>query len=180
MKHPTTRRIAAAATAMLVSGGVLLTPSAADAAKPKPLTGKISATVPMTCMIFTTEFAYDAKVTLKATRATKTAKAVALAATMSDMPGTAPLALDYDTTTKLSLKVASASATLKGKGHIDVGPQEPTPMAPAKGSAKVKGSSLAVSVKKLDLTVLTDDGAELTTIPCVPSASASLGKLRLK
>lgn len=182
MNQPSTgRRVAAAATALLLSGSVLLAPSPAQAAKKaKPLKGNLSKTVTMGCDIFGTEFDYDATIKLTGKRATKKAKAVKLTAKMSDMPGKAPLALDYDVRGELSLKVGSAATTLIGSGRMTVDAHEPTTIPTLKGSAKAKGQKLAVTVQSFDLVVLNDDGSELTTIPCTPSGNGKMGKLKLK
>ena len=117
----TVRRCAAvvAASALVVGATSLMVP--AEAAKAPAYKGSVVGTVPMTCNVFGTDFAYDAKIKLIGTRATKDDKKVALKATMSDMPGVAPVAIDNDMEGTLKLKIGTTKATLKGKRHVTTG-----------------------------------------------------------
>ncbi len=99
---------------------------------------------------------------LKGIRAKKGAAPIALTAKMSDMPGVAPVPLDYDVTDALALTVGGAKTTLKGKGHVTAAAKSPVPVPPLKGSVKNKKNSFAVVVTKFTFTVL---GMDMTCVP---------------
>jgi hypothetical protein len=179
MKHSSIARRGAAgvaAAALTLGASALLAPAADAQAKAKSLKGSVTGTVPMTCNVFGTDFAYDATIKLSGVRATKKDKNVALKATMSKMPGVAPVAIDNDMQATLKLKVGSTSVTLKGTKHVTTAADEPVPMPPVKGAAKIKKNSNAVTVTSLSVYVPDYD----MTMDCVPTDSNALGTLSLK
>lgn len=176
MKHSIARRCAAVATALALTAGAgsLLAPGA-QAAKAKPKKGSVTATVPFDCVIFDTEFVYDATIKLTGTRAPK-AKAVALKATFSHFPGVSPVPIDNDTQVKLSLKMGTKKVVLKGKGHSEAAAGEVVPVPPVKGSITSTSNSFAASATKMEFTI---PDYQLT-ITCVPAGTGELGTLKLK
>lgn len=177
MKHHSSiarRGAAVVAAAALALGASTLMPGVADAAT--PLKGGVSKTVPMTCTIFDNEFDYDATIKLKGVRAKKSDPKVVLRATMSDMPGVSPVAIDNDVEATLKLKVGTSKATLKGKGHATAGAGEPVAVPPVKGSVKNRRNSLPVSVTSMSVYI--PDYA--LTMTCVPAGSGAMGTLKLK
>ena len=176
-QHPTlVRRCAAvvAASALVVGASSLLSP--AEAAKAAAGKGSVTGVVPMTCNVFGTDFAYDAKIKLSGTRAKKGDKKIALKATLSDMPGVAPVPIDNDMEATLKLKVGSTSATLKGKRHVTAAPNEPVPMPAVKGAVNNTKNSNAVTVTSFSVYIPDFD----MTMGCVPTDSNALGTLKLK
>ncbi len=148
----------------------------ADAAKAKPLKGTSSGTVALACNVIGSDFDFAATIKLAGVRKTKTDKKVTLKAKISDMPGVAPVPINNDMTSKLSLKVGSSKATLSGKGHATAAASSPVPVQPAAGTVSNKKNTLAVTVTKLSMTI--PDYA--MTISCVPAESGALSTLRLK
>lgn len=179
MKHSSIARrgaAAAAAAALALSASTLLAPAADAKSKPKPLKGSTSGTVLFNCDFAGTPFEYNATIKLSGVRKSATTKPVKLKATMSDLPGVAPLALDFDATETVNLTVGTVKTVLKGAGHLTTGAAyEPAPMFPAKGSASTKSNSLPITVKALSLVVLGN------TINCTPAeGQGALGTLKLR
>ena len=172
------RRCAAVVTtaALVVGASSMLAP--AEAAKKKPLKGSVSGTVPMTCHMpaFDVDFDYDATIKLSGTRAKKADKKLVLKATLSNMPGVSPVAVNNDIEATLKLKVGSTAATLKGKKKAVAGASEPVPMPPVKGSVNNKKNSNAVTVTSLSIYI--PDFA--MSMDCVPTDSNALGTLKIK
>lgn len=179
MKHQSIARRCAAVTAtaaLALGGSALLAPGAAEAKpKPKPLKGSVTGVVSLDCAFGDSPFVYDATITLKGVRASKTAKPVKLTATMSDLPGVAPVPLDYDAEGEMDLTVGAVTTVLKGKGHLKADAAAPAPMFPMKGAANTKSNALPVTVNEVALTVLG------MTIACTPvEGQGALGTLTLK
>lgn len=179
MKHSSIARrgaAAVAATALTLSAAALLAPAADAKPKPKPLKGSTTGTVLFNCDFSGTPFEYNATIKLAGVRKTKTTKPVKLTATMSDLPGVAPLALDFDATSAMDVTVGTVDTVLKGKGHLKTsGPNEPAAMFPAKGTASTKSNSLPVTVTAFEVEVLGN------TIVCTPAeGQGALGTLTLK
>jgi len=162
-----------AAAALAIGASTLLAPAPAQAAK--PLKGSVSGAVTFDCAFGDSPFTYDAKIKLSGVRKTKTTKAIALTAKMSDLPGIAPIALDYDVEDKLYLTVGTTKTTLKGKGHVNVPANTPVPVPPLKGSAANRKNALPVTVTKFEFIVLG------STITCTPAeGQGALGTLKLR
>ena len=137
MKHSSIARrgaAAVAATALALSASMVLAPAADAKPKPKPLKGSTTGTVLFNCDFSGTPFEYNATIKLSGVRKTKTTKPVKLTATMSDLPGVAPLALDFDATEKLDVTVGTVDTVLTGAGHLKTGAAyEPAPHVPRQG-----------------------------------------------
>ena len=178
MKHQSiARRCAAvtAAAALALGGSALLAPGAEAKPKPKPLKGSLTRTVLLNCDFSGSPFEYNATIKLNGVRAKKTAKPVKLTATMSDLPGVAPVPLDYDAEAQMKLTVGSVPTVLKGKGHLTAAPSSPAKMFPMKGTASTKSNALPVTVNEVSLTVFG------ITVPCTPAeGQGALGTLKLK
>lgn len=178
MKQSIARRGAAIVTAAALTLGAsaLLAPAADAKPKPKPLKGSTTGTVLFNCEFAGTAFEYPATIKLSGTRASKTAKPVKLVATMSDLPGVAPLALNFDATSAMDVTVGTVDTVLKGKGKlVTEGPREPAKMFPAKGAVNTRSNSLPVTVAAFEAVVFGN------AIPCVPAeGQGALGTLTLK
>lgn len=174
MSAPSVSRAAAFAAALLLLAGLPLVGDPAHAAK------AASGTVPLSCTIepFGNEFDYSS--TIKVT-GKRQGKKLALVATMSKMPGVAPVPVNGEMDSTLVLKVGTAKATLKGTSEVSVGASESIPIPPLKGS--VKAPKKAKKPKKLPVTVVSyafDLPSYGVSGTCAPTGSGSLGKLTVK
>ncbi|MGH1564961.1 hypothetical protein [Mumia sp. DW29H23] len=118
------------------------TPPAGDAGVPAK--GKV--TFACTLEPLGTKFEYPATISVSGYRAAE-GDPVSMQASMSDLPGIAPLPIDGTMNVTLALDVAGKATTLKGGGAVKVPTKAPVPVPALKGSAAVEGDELDVSVK---------------------------------
>ena len=90
------------------------------------------------------KFDYDATVAVSGYRE-KAGDDVSLVATMSDLPGIAPVVIDGPMDFTLDLKVGGEKVTLKSTGDVNVQPKQVVPVTDLSGTVAAEGEELAVS-----------------------------------
>jgi LPXTG-motif cell wall-anchored protein len=134
---PTTTTSATATPS--ASGSV--TPSS-DANAGKPASGKAAFACKLT---IGSEFDYDAKISVSGFRA-KSGDDVSLVATMSNLPGIAPVPIDGPMDYTLDAEVGGKKVTLTSTGDVSAAAKETVPVADLSGSVAADDDELEVAV----------------------------------
>lgn len=117
------------------------------------------------------KFDYDATISVSGYRE-KAGDDVSLVATMSDLPGIAPVVIDGPMDFTLDLKVGGEKVTLKSTGDVNVQPKQVVPVTDLSGTVAADGDELAVSASAFTFNFASAGiGADCT------AASGSLGKM---
>ncbi|MFC6343657.1 hypothetical protein ACFP8W_16845, partial [Nocardioides hankookensis] len=121
--------------------------SASPTASSTATTGKAaSGKVPFACTLsIGSEFDYDAKVSVSGYREDE-GDPVSLVATMSDLPGIAPVPIIGDMDFTLDAKVGGSKTTLTSSGSINAQPNDDVPVTDLTGEVDESDDELPVSI----------------------------------
>jgi LPXTG-motif cell wall-anchored protein len=151
------------------------TPKPSSSPKPSSTakTGKAAkGTVPFACTLsIGSKFDYDAAVTVSGYRE-KAGDDVSLVATMSDLPGIAPVPIVGPMDFTLDLKVGGQKETLESTGDVSADPDEAVPVTDLTGSVAADGDELEVSASAFSFDFTSGGVSATCTAP-----STSLGKM---
>ncbi|KQW53687.1 hypothetical protein ASC77_05320 [Nocardioides sp. Root1257] len=123
------------------------TPTASPTASSSANTGKAaSGKVAFACTLsIGSAFDYDAKVSVSGYREDE-GDPVSLVATMSDLPGIAPVPINGQMDFTLDVSVGGKKTTLTSSSAVDVAAKEEVPVADLSGEVDADGDELAVTV----------------------------------
>lgn len=165
----TLRGLALGATAfMLATVGLGGTPASAG-----------TATVAYDCVIFSTHFDYNARITMKGPAKRSVGDTVKITADLSSLPGVSPVAVDsWKTTGKFTLSGAQKTS-INASGPKKTGPIAPKgriPLGKLTGKVKLKkAGKVQLTMGKLKITAVAYGSS--VTMPCTPKKNKPLPKL---
>jgi len=119
------------------------------------------------------DFDYKAKVSVSGYRA-KAGDPVSLTATMSDLPGIAPVPIDGQMDVALEITAGGSKATLKGSDHATAAPKAVVPVPRLTGEVDADDDELDISVQSFTFAF-----PDLAVDADCTASKASLGTMRV-
>ncbi|WP_148085945.1 hypothetical protein [Actinocorallia herbida] len=136
-------------------------------------------TVAYDCLIFSTHFDYNAKVTMKSTGSRKVGATVTVTADLSALPGVAPVTVDSWKTTGVFAASGAQKTSISASGPKKTGPIKPKgkiPIGKLTGKVKLKkAGKVTLTMGKLKITAVALGSS--VAMNCTPKKNKPLPKL---